>query len=166
MPAQLPSLLYAYEEVHAPRAARLYDTERSYRAYVTLSGPARAARDAELRTGTATDAAEVARRHVEKREGSVSGSGSRGARSVCSAEGGTSASGPPPPEEEEEEEEEEEDLGELAQQYAENAELWGYDARDAAEDWWVKWGNLRERTLFTPDELARFSSALQVRVDH
>lgn len=171
VPAQLPSILYAYEEIHAPRAARLHDTERSYRLYVTLSGAARAARDAELRASiTATEAAEVARRHAEKREGSMygsgSGSGSRGARSVCSAEGGASASAPPEEEEDDEGEDEDEGLGELAQQYAENAELWGYDARDAAEDWWVKWGMLRERTLFTPEELARFSCALQVRVDH
>ncbi|EIM83988.1 FAD/NAD-P-binding domain-containing protein [Stereum hirsutum FP-91666 SS1] len=37
--------------------------------------------------------------------------------------------------------------GELEQQFAELCGVWGYDAIDAAEDWWVQWGMLRERAL-------------------
>lgn len=37
--------------------------------------------------------------------------------------------------------------GELERQFAEICEVWGYDAVDAAEDWWVHWGMLRERAL-------------------
>lgn len=35
--------------------------------------------------------------------------------------------------------------GELEKQFADVCEVWGYDAIDAAEDWWVHWGMLRER---------------------
>ncbi|THH15911.1 hypothetical protein EW146_g4655 [Bondarzewia mesenterica] len=38
-----------------------------------------------------------------------------------------------------------EDDGELERQWGEICEIWGYDAREDAEDWWVKWGLLRER---------------------
>lgn len=37
--------------------------------------------------------------------------------------------------------------GELEQQFAELCGVWGYDAIDAAEEWWVQWGMLRERAL-------------------
>lgn len=37
--------------------------------------------------------------------------------------------------------------GELERQFAEICEVWGYDAIDAAEDWWVHWGMLRERAM-------------------
>jgi len=30
---------------------------------------------------------------------------------------------------------------------AEIAEVWGYFAIDAADEWWVEWGLLRERSL-------------------
>ncbi|THH15393.1 hypothetical protein EW146_g5075 [Bondarzewia mesenterica] len=33
----------------------------------------------------------------------------------------------------------------LAKHWAEIAWLWGYDAGEDAEDWWIKWGVLRER---------------------
>lgn len=36
---------------------------------------------------------------------------------------------------------------ELRAQFQEIFEVWGYDARDAAEDWWVQWGVLGERAL-------------------
>jgi salicylate hydroxylase len=32
---------------------------------------------------------------------------------------------------------------------AEIAEVWGYYAIDAAEEWWVEWGMLRERSQVT-----------------
>lgn len=34
---------------------------------------------------------------------------------------------------------------ELRRQWLEFYENWGYDAREAAEGWWVEWGLLRER---------------------
>ena len=30
-------------------------------------------------------------------------------------------------------------------------EIWAYNAFDAADDWWVQWGILRERSLGRPD---------------
>ena len=36
---------------------------------------------------------------------------------------------------------------ELREQFQEIFEVWGYDARDAAEDWWIQWGVLGERAL-------------------
>ena len=35
--------------------------------------------------------------------------------------------------------------GEPAEQWEQLKELFGYDAEDEADDWWVKWGLLRER---------------------
>jgi salicylate hydroxylase len=35
--------------------------------------------------------------------------------------------------------------GEAAEQWEQLKELFGYDAEDEADDWWVKWGLLRER---------------------
>lgn len=36
--------------------------------------------------------------------------------------------------------------GQLREQWEEIAGVFGYNARDAAEDWWVNWGALRERS--------------------
>lgn len=38
-----------------------------------------------------------------------------------------------------------EETQELRRQWMEFFEVWGYDARDAAESWWVEWGALREQ---------------------
>jgi salicylate hydroxylase len=38
------------------------------------------------------------------------------------------------------------DEGQLRKQWEEIASVFGYCARDAAEDWWVNWGVLRERS--------------------
>jgi len=38
------------------------------------------------------------------------------------------------------------DEGQLRKQWEEVAGVFGYCARDAAEDWWVNWGVLRERS--------------------
>lgn len=38
------------------------------------------------------------------------------------------------------------DEGQLRKQWEEIAGVFGYCARDAAEDWWVNWGALRERS--------------------
>lgn len=46
------------------------------------------------------------------------------------------------------------DDGELDRQWGEMCEIWGYDARDDAEDWWVRWGLLRERASSLNDEAA------------
>lgn len=35
--------------------------------------------------------------------------------------------------------------GEASEQWEQLKDLWGYDAEDEADDWWVKWGLLRER---------------------
>ncbi|KAG1895960.1 uncharacterized protein F5891DRAFT_1056034 [Suillus fuscotomentosus] len=35
--------------------------------------------------------------------------------------------------------------GKASEQWEQLKELWGYDAEDEADDWWVKWGLLRER---------------------
>ncbi|KAI0057457.1 FAD/NAD-P-binding domain-containing protein [Artomyces pyxidatus] len=50
------------------------------------------------------------------------------------------------------------DEGALEGQWAEISEVWGYDAIDAADDWWVQWGVLRERALYNdqPDAGIRF----------
>ena len=39
---------------------------------------------------------------------------------------------------------------ELRRQWLQFFEVWGYDASDAAEDWWVEWGVLAERALEGP----------------
>jgi salicylate hydroxylase len=38
------------------------------------------------------------------------------------------------------------DEGQLRKQWEEVAGVFGYCARDAAEDWWASWGTLRERS--------------------
>lgn len=38
---------------------------------------------------------------------------------------------------------------ELREQWQGLFDIWGFDARDAAEDWWLKWGILEERALST-----------------
>ncbi|ETW84914.1 hypothetical protein HETIRDRAFT_312653, partial [Heterobasidion irregulare TC 32-1] len=101
-PAQLPSLLYAYHDLRAPRAARLHDLELKNRFYLCMEGDLRVARDENMR-------ASLVRRR-----------GDDGA-------------------------EEEDDGGQLARQWAELSEVWGYDAREEAEEWWIRWGLLRER---------------------
>jgi salicylate hydroxylase len=42
--------------------------------------------------------------------------------------------------------------GDIAQQWEEIKVMFGYDAEDEADNWWVKWGLLRERArgLVTP----------------
>lgn len=35
----------------------------------------------------------------------------------------------------------------LRKQWQGLVEIWGFDARDAAEEWWLKWGALQERAL-------------------
>jgi salicylate hydroxylase len=35
--------------------------------------------------------------------------------------------------------------GDIAEQWEENKAVFGYDAEDEADDWWVKWGILREQ---------------------
>ena len=35
--------------------------------------------------------------------------------------------------------------GDIAEQWEEIKSVFGYDAQDVADDWWVKWGMLRER---------------------
>ncbi|KDQ61756.1 hypothetical protein JAAARDRAFT_55091 [Jaapia argillacea MUCL 33604] len=42
------------------------------------------------------------------------------------------------------------DEGRLRQQWEEISEIFGYNAREAAEDWWVQWGLLRERAKMGP----------------
>lgn len=36
---------------------------------------------------------------------------------------------------------------ELREQWQGLFDIWGFDAKDAAEDWWLKWGVLEERAL-------------------
>jgi len=38
------------------------------------------------------------------------------------------------------------DEGQLLEQWEQIAGVFNYCARDAAEDWWVNWGSLRERS--------------------
>ena len=106
-PAQLPSLLYAYHDLRAPRAARLHDLELKNRFYLCMEGELRLARDENMRAS------------LVRRRGGDTGAG-----------GGA---------------EEEDDGGQLARQWAELSEVWGYDAREEAEEWWIRWGLLRER---------------------
>ena len=47
-PSHLPSLLYAYHDLRAPRAARLHALELKNRRYMSLSGSFRIARDQAL----------------------------------------------------------------------------------------------------------------------
>lgn len=106
-PAQLPSLLYAYHDLRAPRAARLHDLELKNRFYLCMAGELRLARDENMRAS------------LVRPRGGDEGAGS-GA-------------------------EEEDGGGQLARQWAELSEVWGYDAREEAEEWWIRWGLLRER---------------------
>ena len=42
------------------------------------------------------------------------------------------------------------DEDKMRMQWEQICEVLGYNAREAAEDWWVSWGILRERSLSTP----------------
>lgn len=112
---QLPSLLYAYQDLREKRSPRLHELELGLRAYCGMTGDAREARDENMRAIAAAAQA----RH------------DRGLRPGEGAE---------------------EDTGPLAQQFAEVAELWGYDAHEAAEEWWLRWGLLRERSECVGDD--------------
>ena len=112
---QLPSLLYAYQDLREKRSPRLHELEMGLRAYCGMTGDAREARDENMRAIAAAAQA----RH------------DRGLRPGEGAE---------------------EDTGPLAQQFAEVAELWGYDAHEAAEEWWLRWGLLRERSECVGDD--------------
>jgi len=95
---QVPTLLYAYQDLHKGRAEMLWALERQ-NAEVALSNPPRI-RDGLVRwTVLPTDAPE------------------------------------PPP-----------GSGPTDAELAEIAEVWCYYAIDAADEWWVEWGMLRERS--------------------
>ena len=109
----MASLLYAYHDLRAPRAARLHELEVKNRRFTNLAGDQRTARDAALR------AAFTKARSSQTRED---------AREVLDGH--------------------EDDDGEaLAKHFAELLEGWGYDAREEAEEWWVRWGLLKERAI-------------------
>lgn len=111
--SQLPSLLYAYQDLRSSRLARLHQIEMDNHMYLGLrAGEGKEERDTTMR------AARLA------------------------AENGADANA------------EADDDGELDRQWGEMCEIWGYDARDDAEDWWVRWGLLRERASSLNDEAA------------
>ena len=107
----MASLLYAYHDLRAPRAAWLHELELKHRRVKNLAGDQRMARDAALR------AAFVKARPSQTREE---------AREALNSH--------------------EDDDGEaLARHFAKLMDGWGYDAREEAEEWWVRWGLLKER---------------------
>jgi len=40
----------------------------------------------------------------------------------------------------------------MAEKWEQLKDLWGYDAEDEADNWWVQWGVLRERAKQTSME--------------
>jgi salicylate hydroxylase len=42
------------------------------------------------------------------------------------------------------------DDGQLREQWEEISDVFGYNAREAAEDWWIKWGSLGEHNKAVP----------------
>lgn len=54
------------------------------------------------------------------------------------------------------------DDSELREQWEEIAGVFGYSARDAAEDWWVNWGSLRERSQAMNPLDYKFETVMEV----
>ncbi|KAI0046016.1 FAD/NAD(P)-binding domain-containing protein [Auriscalpium vulgare] len=107
---QIPTLLYAYQDLRQPRAELLHRLELTNASLCMFPpGPERDARNLHMRKSLA-----VGSKHWD--EGALEG------------------------------------------QWAEISEVWGYNAIDAADDWWVQWGVLRERALYSenPDSNIRF----------
>jgi salicylate hydroxylase len=56
--------------------------------------------------------------------------------------------------------------GDIAEQWEENKVMFGYDAEDEADDWWVKWGLLRERARGYAMPVIEWETSIQsVKVD-
>jgi salicylate hydroxylase len=115
---QIPTLLYAFQDIRQPRAELLSNLELSNVTLCQLPpGPDRDARNEVMRK-----------------------SRRQGARHW--------------------------DDGALASQWTEISEVWGYSAHDAAEDWWVQWGLLRERAMIGRSKSAEFRfDRLEIMVD-
>lgn len=54
------------------------------------------------------------------------------------------------------------DDNQLREQWEEVAGNFGYSARDAAEDWWVNWGSLRERSQSVNPLEFKFQTTMEV----
>lgn len=125
---QIASFLYTFEDLRRPRTHTLHAAELDNITIFSLPpGPERKARDDVWR--------EQKKAYVNREIGKGSGSTSGSARDSGEGEhdlGDTSS---------------EAENQELLRQWQELFEIWGYDARDAAESWWVEWGILGERAL-------------------
>ena len=106
----------------------MHALELKNRHFLNLAGDQRAARDAALRAAFAKARSAKTREEVrETFHGHRNGNGNGG-----DGDG-------------ENEGEDDEDAEGLARQFAELLEGWGYDACEEAEEWWVRWGLLKER---------------------
>lgn len=117
--SQISSFLYAFEDIRRTRYSRLHDLELDNQRLLQLPpGPERRARDATW----------LKQKKVYVDRGVLSGGDDTGGDSG-------------------EDDTRSEENHELRRQWMEFYEVWGYDARDEAEGWWVEWGVLRERAL-------------------
>ena len=103
----------------------MHALELKNRHFLNLAGDQRAARDAALRAAFAKARSAKTREEVE---GAFHGHGN--------GNGNGDGDG---------EDEDDENAEALARQFAELLEGWGYDACEEAEEWWVRWGLLKER---------------------
>lgn len=126
---QIASFLYAFEDFRRPRTHTLHEVELANISILSLPpGPDRKARDDTWREQKKA----FVNREIGKGSGSTSGDGGSVGSGGEHDFGDTSS---------------EAENQEMLRQWQELFEIWGYDARDAAESWWVEWGILGERAL-------------------
>ncbi|KZV77317.1 FAD/NAD(P)-binding domain-containing protein [Peniophora sp. CONT] len=121
--SQIPSFLYAFEEIRRARTVKINDVDNNNIDFMTMpSGPMATGRDDAM---AATFQA---------------------GRNALDAEEGDDASS----------------------QWTENREIFGYDAEDAANEWWVSWGILRLRAKDAPElgELSGVKGVAIARSEH
>ena len=116
--SQIPSFLYAFEEIRRARTVKINNVDNQNIDFMTMpSGDMATMRDNAM---AATFAA---------------------GRNALDAEEGDDASS----------------------QWTENREIFGYDAEDAADNWWVEWGLLRLRAKDAP-QLSELSGVKGVAI--
>lgn len=123
-PSQIPTLLYAYEDVRRPRASALHALELANLSILHLPpGPERKARDEVWK-----EQKKAFMRRLDGIGGDEGVDGDQGSGS-------------------EDETRSEAENQEMRRQWQELFEVWEYDAREAAESWWIEWGILGERAM-------------------
>lgn len=124
--SQITTFLYAYEDTRRPRASTLHALELANLSILHLPpGPDRKARDEIWR-----EQKKAYMQRLDGTDGGGSGDGDGGSGGEDEAETSSEA-----------------ENQEMRRQWQELFEVWGYDAREAAESWWIEWGVLSERVM-------------------